>query len=194
MTEKEKQAAGLPYDGTDPELKELQLRAQKLIRRLNETPVDDETSKNKIINVLLGRVGKNLRVILPLRVDFGCNIFTGDNVFINQNCTLLDTTTISIGERVLIAPDVKIYTATHPLEARERYYTALDGSAKISTSAKPVKIGDDVWIGGGVIILPGVTIGNNVTIGAGSVVTKDVPSNVVVAGNPAKVIKHLKEN
>lgn len=192
MTEREKQMAGLPYDGTCEELKQKQIRAQRFIRKLNETPIDGDNARRKIIKQLFGRAGKNLRVYLPLRVDFGCNIYTGDNVLINQNCTFLDTNKIIIGERVLIAPDVKIYTATHPIRANERYYDIGGGNAYISTSSKPVYIGNDVWIGGGAIILPGVTIGNNVIVGAGSVVTKDVPNDVIVAGNPAKIIKKIE--
>lgn len=194
MTEKEKQAAGLSFDGANEELKKLHFRAQGLIRKLNEAPVDDEKTRKKIIEELFGRSGKNLRVYLPLRVDFGCNIYTGDNVLINQNCTFLDTNKITIGERVLIAPDVKIYTADHPVSAKERYYDIGGGDAYICTSSKPVEIGDDVWIGGGAIILPGVTIGSNVIVGAGSVVTKDVPNNVIVAGNPAKIVKQFEED
>lgn len=192
MTEREKQAAGLPFDGDCDELKNLHFRAQGLIRKLNEMPVDDDNARFEIIKKLFGRAGKNLRVYLPLRVDFGCNIYTGDNVLINQNCTLLDTGKIVIGERVLIAPDVKIYTATHPLNANERYYAADDGEFRIKDMAKPVQIGNDVWVGGGSIILPGVTIGNNVIVGAGSVVKKNIPDNVIVAGNPAKIIKENK--
>lgn len=192
MTEREKQTAGLPFDGACNELKNLHFRAQGLIRKLNEVPVDDDNARFEIIKELFGRAGKNLRVYLPLRVDFGCNIYTGDNVLINQNCTFLDTNKITIGERVLIAPDVKIYTATHPLNAKERYYETDDGCVHIQDMAKPVHIGNDVWIGGGTIILPGVTIGNNVIVGAGSVVTKDIPDNVIVAGNPARIIKENK--
>lgn len=192
MTEQEKQAAGLPFDGACNELKNLHFRAQGLIRKLNEVPVDDDNARFEIIKELFGRAGKNLRVYLPLRVDFGCNIYTGDNVLINQNCTFLDTNKITIGERVLIAPDVKIYTATHPLNAKERYYETNDGCVHIQDMAKPVQIGNDVWVGGGSIILPGVTIGNNVIVGAGSVVTKNIPDNVIVAGNPARIIKENK--
>ena len=120
-------------------------------------------------------------------VDYGCNISIGDNSFINMNCTLLDTNKIIIGVRTLLAPDVKIYTATHPKCGSERYIKQ-GGKWVLTTLAKPVKIGDDVWIGGGTIILPGVTIGNNTIIGAGSVVTKDIPDNVIAVGNPCRII------
>lgn len=191
MTERDKQLSGLNYDGADSELKAMQYRAQELVKELNSAPMQDENRRKEIQGKLFGRAGKNLRIYPPIHVDFGCNIFTGDNVFINQNCTFLDNNTITIGERVLIAPDVRIYAGDHPINGKERYIDLGDGNARIVSSSKPVTIGDDVWIGGGSIILPGVTIGNNVVVGAGSVVTKDIPDNVVVAGNPAKIIKQL---
>lgn len=191
MTERDKQLSGLNYDGADSELKAMQYRAQELVKELNSAPMQDENRRKEIQTKLFGRAGKNLRIYPPIHVDFGCNIFTGDNVFINQNCTFLDNNTITIGERVLIAPDVRIYAGDHPINGKDRYIDLGDGSARIVSSSKPVSIGDDVWIGGGAIILPGVTIGNNVVVGAGSVVTRDIPDNVVVAGNPAKIIKHL---
>jgi len=173
------------------ELSRLYSYAQELIRKLNDVPVDDVETRKSIEKVLFGHIGHNLQLYLPFRVNLGINIYIGDNVLINQNCTFLDLGKITIGARVLIAPDVKIYTATHPLNAKERCYDVDDGNAKIFNIAKPVTIGNDVWIGGGAIILPGVTIGNGAIIGAGSVVTKNVPDNVVVAGNPAKIIKKL---
>lgn len=191
MTEREKQLAGLDYDGADGELRAMQYRGQELARKLNEAPIADEEGRGKILAELFGRAGKNLRVYPPLRVDFGCNIYTGNNVLINQNCTFLDNNAIVIGERVLIGPDVRIYAGNHPTEGRERYRDVGGGDAYIVSSSKPVAIGSDVWIGGGAIILPGVTVGDNVVIAAGSVVTKDVPDDVIVAGNPAKVIKKL---
>lgn len=193
MTERDKQLAGLNYDGADSELKSMQYRAQELVKEFNSVPMQDENRRKDIQAVLFGRAGKNLRIYPPIHVDFGCNIFTGDNVFINQNCTFLDNNTITIGERVLIAPDVRIYAGDHPINGSERYIDQGNGNAYIVSSSKPVTIGDDVWIGGGAIILPGVTIGNNVVIGAGSVVTKDIPDNVVVGGNPAKIIKQLND-
>lgn len=191
MTERDKQLSGLNYDGADSELKAMQYRAQELVKELNSVPMQNENRRKEIQSELFGRAGKNLRIYPPIHVDFGCNIFTGDNVFINQNCTFLDNNTITIGERVLIAPDVRIYAGDHPINGKDRYIDLGDGSARIVSSSKPVSIGDDVWIGGGAIILPGVTIGNNVVVGAGSVVARDIPDNVVVAGNPAKIIKHL---
>lgn len=191
MTERDKQLSGLNYDGADSELKAMQYRAQELVKELNSVPMQDENRRKEIQSELFGRAGKNLRIYPPIHVDFGCNIFTGDNVFINQNCTFLDNNTITIGERVLIAPDVRIYAGDHPINGKDRYIDPADGNARIVSSSKPVSIGDDVWIGGGAIILPGVTIGNNVVVGAGSVVTRDISDNVVVAGNPAKIIKHL---
>lgn len=192
MKEREKQLAGLIYDGADAELKAMQYQAQELVKELNSVPMQDEKRRKEIQAELFGRAGKNLRIYPPIHVDFGCNIYTGDNVFINQNCTFLDNNIITIGERVLIAPDVRIYAGDHPINGKERYIDQGNGNAHIVSSSKPVKIGDDVWIGGGAIILSGVTIGNNVVIGAGSVVTKDIPDNVVAAGNPIKIIKHLK--
>lgn len=191
MTEREKQLRGLPYDGADAELKSMQYRAQELVKRINAAPMRDEELRAALVRELFGRAGRYLRVYPPLHVDFGCNIYTGDNVFINQNCTFLDNNTITIGERVMFGPDVKVYAGDHPLEGRERYVAKGEGRAYIVSSSRPVRIGSDVWIGGGSIILPGVTIGDNVVIGAGSVVTKDVPADTVVAGNPARPIKRL---
>lgn len=191
MTEREKQLGGLPYDGADAELKSMQYRAQELVKQINAAPMEEQELLSSLLTGLFGRAGKNLRVYPPLHVDFGCNIYTGDNVFINQNCTFLDNNTITVGDRVMFGPDVKVYAGDHPLEGRERYIDTGDGNAYIVSSSRPVRIGNDVWIGGGAIILPGVTVGNNVVVAAGSVVTKDVPENVVVAGNPARIIKKL---
>ena len=168
-------------------------RAQVLLQKLNALPIEEESQRDGLIRQLLGRAGKNLRLFLPFRVDCGCNIFVGDDVLINQNCTFLDLGGITLGDRVLIAPDVKIYSVTHPLSAKERCRLGNDGTIRIKDIKQPVHIGDDVWIGGGAIILPGVTVGNNAIVGAGSVVTKDIPNDVIVAGNPAKIIKENKD-
>ncbi len=189
MTERQKQLAGLEYDPTDPEITALQTEGQRLARQYNLC--EDEAQRREILGRMMGGQGKNLRVLQPLRVDFGCNIYFGDDVFVNQNCTFLDMNTITIGDRVLIAPDVKIYAGDHPIELAKRHATNASGSKYIVCKSKPVTIGDDVWIGGGAIVLPGVTIGNNAIVGAGSVVTKDVPADSVVVGNPARVVKKL---
>ncbi|MEG2641380.1 MAG: sugar O-acetyltransferase, partial [Eubacterium sp.] len=140
---------------------------------------------------LLGGFGKNLWITPPYYVDYGKNIFFGDNFEVNMNCTFLDDNRIEIGNNALIAPNVQIYTAFHPKNAIARFGEPKeDGSfAFCKTITAPVVIGDNVWIGGGVVILPGVRIGNNVVIGAGSVVTKDIPDNVVAVGNPCRIIQ-----
>lgn len=181
------------FSNATGELARLHTQAQKLLRKLNESSDDNGEEKQALIYKLFGGIGKSFRLYLPFRVDLGGNIFVGDNVLINQNCTFLDLDKIEIGDRVLIAPDVKIYTATHSIQSKERFYDTGGGELQIYNLSKPVKIGADVWIGGGSIILPGVTIGNQSIIGAGSVVTKDVPDHVIVAGNPAKIIRKLFE-
>lgn len=188
MTELEKMMSGLPYNSTEPNLKKLHMRGKRLMQKFNKIKADNTKKHHKILKKLLGGIDKNVRINPPFYIDYGCNIYIGENSFINLNCTFLDANKITIGKRVLIAPDVRIYTAAHSKNADERF----DKSGAISTFTAPVRIGDDVWIGGGSIILPGVTIGNNVIIGAGSVVTKDVPDNTLAYGNPCRIIRNLK--
>ena len=140
---------------------------------------------------MLGKVEKNVWITPPFYVDYGNNIYIGQNTEINMNCTFLDDNKIVIGKNGLIAPNVQIYTAYHPTNATQRFGLPKDdGSFEFcKTQTKPVIIGNNVWIGGGVIILLGVTIGNNVVIGAGSVVTKDIPDNKVAYGNPCRIIR-----
>lgn len=140
---------------------------------------------------MLGSRGKNLWITAPFYVDYGVNIHFGNNCEVNMNCTFLDDNRITIGDNALIAPNVQIYTAFHPTNAKDRFgEPRADGSfAFCKTQTAPVTIGDNVWIGGGAIILPGVTIGDNVVIGAGSVVTKDIPSDSVACGNPCRVVR-----
>lgn len=195
MTEREKMLAGLLYDCGDSELLAQWHKAKDLIRSYNQIDSSNLEEKNAILTELLGGKGKNLWITAPFFVDYGNNIYFGNNCEVNMNCTFLDDNKIIIGDNVLIAPNVQIYTAFHPLNAIDRFGEIKeDGTFEFcKTQTAPITIGDNVWIGGGVIILPGVTIGNNVVIGAGSVVTKDIPSNFLAFGNPCKVIKSLSK-
>lgn len=195
MTEREKMLAGLLYDCGDSELLAQWHKAKDLIKSYNQIDSSNLEEKNAILTELLGGKGKNLWITAPFFVDYGNNIYFGNNCEVNMNCTFLDDNKIIIGDNVLIAPNVQIYTAFHPLNAIDRFGEIKeDGTFEFcKTQTAPVTIGDNVWIGGGVIILPGVTIGNNVVIGAGSVVTKDIPSNFLAFGNPCKVIKSLSK-
>lgn len=195
MTEREKMLAGLLYDCGDSELLAQWHKAKDLIRSYNQIDSSNLEEKNAILTELLGGKGKNLWITAPFFVDYGNNIYFGNNCEVNMNCTFLDDNKIIIGDNALIAPNVQIYTAFHPLNAIDRFGEIKeDGTFEFcKTQTAPVTIGDNVWIGGGVIILPGVTIGDNVVIGAGSVVTKDIPSNFLAFGNPCKVIKSLSK-
>ena len=191
MTEREKMLAGELYDCGDDELIKQWHKAKDLIRKYNNCISSDMNTKNKILNTLLGGKGKNLWITAPFFVDYGNNIYFGNNCEVNMNCTFLDDNKITIGNNALIAPNVQIYTAFHPTNAKDRFgKTKEDGSFEFcKTKTAPVVIGDNVWIGGGAIIMPGVTIGDNVVIGAGSVVTKDIASNKVAYGNPCRVVR-----
>ncbi|MEY8386018.1 sugar O-acetyltransferase [Oscillospiraceae bacterium 38-13] len=191
MTEREKMLAGLLYDCGDPELLARWHRAKDLVRDYNRTDSADAETKERILTELLGGKGKGLWITPPFFVDYGNNIYFGNHCEVNMNCVFLDDNVIRIGDRALIAPNVQIYTAFHPANAGDRFGEPReDGSfAFCKTQTAPVIIGDNVWIGGGVIIMPGVTIGDNVVIGAGSVVTKDIPSHVIAYGNPCRVVR-----
>ena len=190
MTEKEKLLHGDFYDSRDPELLEMYHRARKLIKRYNNLDSERIPERDQILSELFGYKGENIWIEAPFYCDYGENISIGDNSFVNTNCILLDNSKITIGENALIAPYVQIYTAVHPLKASDRIIS--EGTkSRYLTSAKPVVIGNNVWIGGNTVIFPGVKIGDNVTIGAGSVVTKEIPDNVLAFGNPCKVVKEL---
>lgn len=191
MTEREKMLAGELYDCGDKELIDRWHLAKDLARAYNSIASEDLAEKNKVLSELLGGKGKNLWITPPFYVDYGNNIFFGNNCEVNMNCTFLDDNKIIIGDNALIAPNVQIYTAFHPTNALERFGKPKeDGSFEFcKTQTAPVVIGKNVWIGGGAIIMPGVTIGDNVVIGAGSIVTKDIPSNKVAYGNPCRVVR-----
>ncbi|RUS42438.1 maltose O-acetyltransferase [Cohnella sp. AR92] len=182
-TEKEKMIAGELYLAFDPELTKDRLNARRLTRLYNQTLETDDDARKQLLKELFGSTGNNYYVEPTFRCDYGYNIHVGDNFYANFDCVFLDVCEIRIGDNCFLAPGVHIYTATHPLEAKERISGAEFG--------KPVTIGDNVWIGGRAVINPGVKIGNNSVIASGAVVTKDVPDNVVVGGNPARVIKTI---
>lgn len=194
MTEREKMLAGELYDCGDEELLTQWHKAKDLMRDYNRTDSRDAQTKDGILMQLLGGRGKNLWITAPFFVDYGNNIYFGNNCEVNMNCTFLDDNKIVIGDNALIAPNVQMYTAFHPTDASERFgEPKADGSFEFcKTRTAPIVIGNNVWIGGGVIIMPGVTIGDNVVIGAGSVVTKDIPDNVVAYGNPCRVMRPNK--
>ncbi|MBR2928856.1 MAG: sugar O-acetyltransferase [Oscillospiraceae bacterium] len=191
MTEREKMLAGELYDCGDKELMEQWYLAKRLMKEYNAIDVEDLAGRKRILSELLGGTGNDPWITPPFFVDYGNNIYLGNNCEINMNCTFLDTNRITIGDNALIAPNVQIYTAFHPANAAERFGEPReDGSfAFCKTQTAPVTIGKNVWIGGGAIIMPGVTIGDNVVIGAGSVVTKDIPSNKIAFGNPCRVYR-----
>ncbi|HBE86233.1 MAG TPA: maltose acetyltransferase [Lachnoclostridium sp.] len=161
------------------------------MRNYNQTNSEDAAEKDRILTELLGGRGSNLWITAPFFIDYGNNIYFGNNCEVNMNCTFLDDNRIVIGDNALIAPNVQIYTAFHPTNAIERFGKIKeDGSFSFcKTQTAPVIIGNNVWIGGGVIIMPGVTIGNNVVIGAGSIVTRDIPDHQIAYGNPCRIIR-----
>jgi maltose O-acetyltransferase len=193
MTEKEKMLAGQLYDCGDPELMEIWISGKNLMQKYNSLDYSKKAEQLNILDELLGGRGKHTQITAPFYVDYGKFIYLGNNCEINMNCVFLDCNRITIGDNALIAPGVHIYTVFHPVSAKERLSKSIneDFSFAISKTA-PVTIGNNVWIGGSSIILPGVSIGDNVTIGAGSVVTKSIPGNVLAYGNPCKIIKEIK--
>jgi len=191
MTEREKMLSGQLYDCGDNELLTQWHKGKDLIHDYNQASSADLETKNRILDELLGGRGNNLWITAPFYVDYGNNIYFGNNCEVNMNCTFLDDNKIIIGDNALIAPNVQIYTSFHPTNAKDRFgETKEDGSFEFcKTITAPVLIGNNVWIGGGAIIMPGVTIGDNVVIGAGSIVTKSIPNNVIAVGNPCRVLR-----
>lgn len=183
MTEREKMIAGELYSPRDKELRAMHLHAKKLLTKLNKINLANEKKYKKLIKKIFGKTGENIMVQPPFHCDYGVNISVGENFFANYGCVILDVNKVTIGKNCLLAPHVKIFSATHPVRAEERYNGVELGL--------PVTIGDNCWIGGGAVINPGVTLGNNVVVGSGAVVTKSFGDNVVIAGNPAKIIKQL---
>lgn len=193
LTEKEKMLAGGPYNCGDPELLDRWHQAKELQKQLFLADIRDRTRINTILDDLLGSHGEQSWITPPFYVDYGENIHLGNCVEINMNCVFLDCNTITIGDHSGIGPGTHIYTVGHPTNPQERLSVPQDPSefAFWNSITAPVTIGKNVWIGGGCIILPGVSIGDNTTVGAGSVVSKSLPTNCLAVGNPCKVIRQL---
>ena len=183
MTEKEKMLAGELYQAGDPELVADRLKARKLVKILNDSDPEDTEYRVSLIRKIFGKAGKNFWVEPPFFCDYGTNIEVGDDVFFNFNCVVLDVVKVTLGDRVFVATNVQFYPATHPLDSKSR--------GEMWEYGKPISIGNDVWIGGSAVICPGVSIGDRTVIAAGAVVTKSFPADVLIGGNPARVIKHL---
>ena len=183
-SEKEKMLLGENYLANDKQLTEERTKAKKLLHKLNVTEYLMNGRSRAILRELMPNAHKRFYIEPPFHCDYGYNIHSGENVYFNVNCVVLDTMKVTIGDNVFFAPGVHVYTASHPLDAVER---------RTIEFSKPVVIGNDCWIGGNTVICPGVTIGNGCVIGAGSVVTKDIPDNSLAVGNPAKVIRKLNE-
>jgi maltose O-acetyltransferase len=182
-TEKEKMLAGETYNCLDPDLEAERQKTKELLRRYNLTEAVPE--RQTILQQLLGQIGQNLIIESPFHCVYGENIHIGDHVFLNVSCVILDCNEVRIGHHVMMGPTVQIYTAAHLLQAEPR----IQGWEV----AKPIVIEDNVWLGGGAILLPGVTIGRNAVVGAGAVVPRSVPANTVVAGNPARVLREIEQ-
>ncbi|MBA2796085.1 maltose O-acetyltransferase [Streptococcus porcinus] len=181
MTELEKMLAGHLYDASDIELKEMRNRARQIMAVFNAET--DAQKRSHLLKKWLGKTGENIYMETRFVCDYGSNIFVGENFYANFNTTMLDVCEIKIGDNAMFGPNCQLLTPLHPLDAQERI-AGLEYGA-------PITLGDNIWLGGGVTILPGVSLGDNVVVGAGSVVTKSFGDNVVLAGNPAKIIKWL---
>lgn len=180
---RERMLRGEDYLAPDPELTQMRARAKALTERYNATPYAERAERDRLLRELLGEVGDDVEVLTGFRCDYGVHISIGAETFVNYDCVLLDVAPIRIGAACQLATKVQLLTATHPVDPvrrRERW-----------ESGRPITLGDNVWLGGGVIVCPGVTIGENTVVGAGAVVTKDLPANVVAVGNPARVVRDL---
>jgi maltose O-acetyltransferase len=178
VTERERMLAGELYDASDPELVAGRRRVRELVDRYNADPAPE------LLRELLGEVGPDAVVEPPFHCDYGDNVALGERFYANAGCVFLDCARIAFGDRVLLGPGVHVYAATHPVDTETR--------RRGLEYARPVTIGDDVWIGGAAVVLPGVTIGDRAVIGAGSVVTKDVSADVVAGGNPCRPLRDLE--
>ena len=185
MNQKERMLAGLPYKAWMDGLSEERLNCRMKIHEFNHCLPTEKEKQQKLLREILGKMGEQCSIEAPFRCDYGYNIEVGENFFANFNCVILDVGKVTIGNNVMFAPNVSIYTAGHPIHPDSRNSGYEYGIA--------VTIGDNVWVGGNVVINPDVHIGNNVVIGSGSVVTKDIPDNSIAVGNPCRVIRSITE-
>ena len=185
MTEWEKLQNGQIYNDFDNDLFQRRIAAKKLFRKYNKTEDEEVELRNQIMNDLFKHVGKDVWIEPDFRCEFGKNITIEDNVYINFGCVILDCAEVTIGANTLLGPNIGLYPVNHAIDAEERIHGGCIG--------KPIHIGKNVWFGGDVKVLAGVTIGDNTIIGTGSIVTKDIPSNVIAVGNPCKVIREITE-
>jgi len=184
MTEKEKMLAGEEYfPDTDEELLNLRRKCKQLCQKINQTPIENEEERNKLLRKLLGQTSEHFEILPEFWCDYGFNIKIGENFFANHGLVILDAAPVTFGDNVFIGPQCGFHTACHPIDAARR-------RMGIET-AKPITVGSDVWFGAGVQVMPGVTIGSNTVIGGGSVVVKNIPSNCVAVGNPCRVVKEI---
>lgn len=186
VTEKEKCAQGLLYDaGSDKEMEAERLRCKDLCFQFNNLLPSMEARQRELMKEILGKTGEHFTIIAPFFCDYGYNIQIGEHFFANHNCVILDGAKVTFGDKVFVAPNCCFSTAGHPIDFRQR-----DAGLEF---AYPITVGSHVWIGANVTVLPGVSIGDNSVIGAGSVVTRDIPPNVVAAGNPCRVLRKIDE-
>ena len=184
MTERERMLAGELYDAMDPELVAMRERVRDLLQDLNASREAQQDERRQILRALFGAGGDSVWMQPPFYCDYGSNIHLGERVYFNFNCVVLDVCEVRVGDFTLFGPAVQLYTASHPLDA---------GRRRREEHGKPIEIGSDCWIGGGVIVLPGVKIGSKSVVGAGSVVTRDIPSGVLAAGNPCRILREISE-
>jgi len=182
-SEKQKMLSGELYDPLDPQLAAERLRCRNLCQDLNATREAEVDTRRRIVQELFATGGDSVWLQPPFYCDYGSNIHLGQRVFFNFNCVVLDVCEVTIGNFTLFGPAVQIYTATHPMNSQLR---------RTQEFAKPIAIGDDVWVGGGAVICPGVKIGSRSVIGAGSVVTRDIPEQVLAVGNPCRVVRTIE--
>ena len=185
MTQWERMGTGELYNAGDPELQNARDRAKRLTWRYNQIDPTDWDGRTELLRELLGRLGEDSWIEPPFRCDYGTQISIGDHFFANYDCIFLDVAPITIGDHVMLAPRVGLYTAGHPLDREVR-----DSGLEFG---RPIVIGDGVWLGGNVVVLPGVTIGPGTVVAAGSVVTRDLPAGVVAAGNPCRVLRPVTQ-